>query len=281
MRALVRYSPQAFVDLLLPGAYYIKHIPEKLRNWQLEVDALLEAVVDDEDILIHIEFQTYHDPTIAERLLRYNVLAQGEYQKPVQSFVIYLLKDGPVSASPLIWTIPRGQKREEFLRFHYGSIEIGELTPEFFLQMGQPALLPFLPLAKGGATKENVERMFAEMVPANDKNLELVGFTLASMVFKRAKNALDWDWLQERFKHMHDILRESPIYQLILEEGLQELRQTIADIVQLRFPDLVGFAEQKVAEINDLDRLRRLNIEMVTAQSAEHARRVLLDQEHV
>ncbi len=81
---------------------------------------------------------------------------------------------------------------------------------------------------------------------------------------------------------MHDILRESPIYQLILQEdlqegcqegfqaGLQALRQAIADIVQLRFPDLVGFTEQTMAKISDLDRLRRLNVEMVTAQSAEH-----------
>jgi hypothetical protein len=27
----------------LPGAYYTRQLPEKLKNWQLEVDALLEA----------------------------------------------------------------------------------------------------------------------------------------------------------------------------------------------------------------------------------------------
>jgi predicted transposase YdaD len=289
MRALVRYDPQAFVDLVLPGAHYIKHKSEKLRNWQLEVDALLDAVICGEEILIHIEFQTYHDPKIAERLLRYNVLAQGEYQKPVRSYVIFLLKDGPVAPSPLLWTVPGYHGREEFLRFHYGCIEIAELTPEWILQTGQLALLPFLPLTKGGATQETVERMFAEMEPANNKNLEIIGFTLASMVLGRTKNTLGWDWLQERFKHMHDILRESPIYQLILQEGLQEglqkghleglqmQRQTIADIVQVRFPDLVTLAEQKAAQISDPTQLRHLSIKMVTAQDAEQARRLLLD----
>jgi len=180
--------------------------------------------------------------------------------------------------------------KEEILRFYYGTIEIGELTPEFIIQSDQPALLPFLPLTKGGATTENVERMFVEIVPANNKNLELVGFTLASMVFRRVKNTLGWDWLQERFKYMHDILRESPIYQMILQEGREEgqeagqikaLRQTIIDIIQVRFPDLVSVAEQRVASISNLTILRHLSIEMVTAQSSKQAQRILLEQQQV
>lgn len=41
MRMLVQTDPQAFVDFAFPGAYYVQRCPEKLRNWQLEVDALL------------------------------------------------------------------------------------------------------------------------------------------------------------------------------------------------------------------------------------------------
>ncbi len=131
-------------------------------------------------------------------------------------------------------------------------------------------------------------------------DLKLVGFTLASLVFNRKKSKLDWKWLQKRFKHMHDILRESPIYQLILKEGRQEgrqkgrqegrkegrqegreeglkaLRQSITDVVQIRFPDLVGLTQQHVAEIQDPDGLRRLTVEMVKAQSLEDARQALL-----
>ncbi|GAC1367972.1 MAG: hypothetical protein NVSMB44_34140 [Ktedonobacteraceae bacterium] len=282
MRTLIRFSPQAFVDLVLPGAQYVKQQPEKLRNWQLEVDALLDAVMCGEEILVHIEFQTYNDSMMAERLLRYNVLARSEYKKPVRSYVIYLLKDGSVQPSPLRWTAQGEQGQEEVLRFHYGSLEIGDLTPDFLIRMGQPALLPFIPLTRGGATQENVKRMFAEIELAHNTNLELIGFTFASMVFRHEKNTLSWDWLQERFKYMHDILRESPIYQMILEEGLQEnlqrLRQIISDIVQIRFPELVDLASQHVAKISDSNLLQQLNIEMATARDAEQARRILLDR---
>jgi len=61
MHTLVRIDPQAFVGLVLPGAQYVKHRSEKLRNWQLEVDALLDAVICGEEILIHIPFEGWSD----------------------------------------------------------------------------------------------------------------------------------------------------------------------------------------------------------------------------
>lgn len=55
MRILVHFDPQTFVGLVLPGARYVRQRPEKLKNWQLEVDALLDAVVDGEEIIISSE----------------------------------------------------------------------------------------------------------------------------------------------------------------------------------------------------------------------------------
>ena len=286
MRALVHFDPQTFVDFVLPGAQYVHQRAEKLPNRQLEVDALLDAVVCGEEILVHIEFQAYNDTNMPERLLKYNVLARTEYKKPVRSYVIWLLKDGPVHPSPLCWMAPGHQGPEEMLRFSYESIEIGDLTPDFLIKTGHPALLPFIPLTNGGDTPEQVERMFAELAPANNRNLELIGFTLASLVFLRKKSKLYWKWLQERFAHMHDIIRESPIYQLILKEGRQEgqrkeglktLRKSVTTVVQIRFPDLVKLTKQKITKIHDPKQLEDLLAEMVKAESLEQARQILLD----
>jgi hypothetical protein len=46
MRLLVRKSPQAFVDLVIPRARFVREYPHKLRSWQLEVDALLYVMID-------------------------------------------------------------------------------------------------------------------------------------------------------------------------------------------------------------------------------------------
>jgi predicted transposase YdaD len=106
LRKLVRANPQAFVTWILGEAKFIGELPEKLKTWKLEVDALLRTFVNGQEMLLHIEFQTYNDPGMAERLLRYNVLLRSEYKLPVLSCVIYLLRDGSVPPSLLRWSVP-------------------------------------------------------------------------------------------------------------------------------------------------------------------------------
>lgn len=147
MCLLVRKSPEAFVHLLLPQASYVQEFSQKLRNWQLEADIILEVIVEEQYMLLHLEFQTYYDGEMPERLLRYNVLIRSEYKMPVLSCVIYLLHKGNTHASPLCWSVPTGKS---ILRFDFETIEISELTPEEILHIGQIGLLPLLPLTKGG-----------------------------------------------------------------------------------------------------------------------------------
>ena len=77
MRKLVRASPQAFVHLIIPEGVFIKERSDKLRNWKLEPDALLDVQVNGKAMLLHLEFQTHNDPSMPERLLRYNVLTRS------------------------------------------------------------------------------------------------------------------------------------------------------------------------------------------------------------
>src|SRR5579872_2919281 len=94
LRKLVRANPQAFITWILGEGKFIAGLPEKLKTWKLEVDALLRTYVKGHEMLLHIEFQTCNDLEMAERLLRYNVLLRSEYKLPVVSCVIYLLRDG-------------------------------------------------------------------------------------------------------------------------------------------------------------------------------------------
>lgn len=299
LRTLVRANPQAFIWWLLGEALFIRELPHKLKTWKQEVDALLLVLVNGQELLLHIEFQTYHDSTMAERLLRYNVLARSEYGLPVVSWVIYLLRDGNVPQSPLRWTTPGGQ---EVLEFHFGVIEVAKLSPEELLHMAQPGLLPLLPLTRGGAKREVVQTMFAGLEAAGRTDLMSIGGTIASLVFNR-ENPVELDWLNRRLHKMHDLLRESPFFQEILqegrEEGLQEglqkglqeglqklhqekleaLRETLLKVVQARFPKVVRLAKGQAAIIDDLETLEDLIVKVSTAQNAKEAKRYLLDEE--
>lgn len=285
LKKLVQADPQAFVSWFVPDASFTGARPHELKHWTLEVDALLAVQVSEQDMLLHLEFQTYNDPAMAERLLRYNVLARSEHRLPVLSCVIYLLGGGEASPSPLSWIVPTGQ---EVLQFHYQSIELKALLPEEVLQTGLTGLLPLLPLTKNGARREIVETMFGRLLAAKKIELVPIGYTLASLAFSR-ENPGDQDWLFRRFHEMHDILRETPIYQEILKEGREEgleqglqrgqleaLRQAVVEVVVERFPRLVRLTKKQVALIEDPEVLRHVLVKVSIAQSAQEAREHLL-----
>lgn len=81
-----------------------------------------------------------------------------------------------------------------------------------------------------------------------------------------------------------DILRESPIYQEIVEQGreeerqqeLQRQRQTLAGFVQRHFPEITALAKQQADGITDTGVLQAVILKLLDAQTVEEARQILL-----
>jgi predicted transposase YdaD len=147
------------------------------------------------------------------------------------------------------------------VRFHYRSIELGKLVAGGLLQTGLVGLLPLLPLTKDGARPEVVEEMITGLISAKKTESLWIGYALASKVLKD-----DLKWLKRRFAMLEDILRDTPVYQEVLaegmEKGLEAQRQTLLDIVQERFPEIARLAKQQVDAIEDTDVLRRLTVKI-------------------
>ncbi len=169
------------------------------------------------------------------------------------------------------------------------NIEVGQLEPEDILNTNIVALLPLLSLTKGGATREELLKMFRELKTRSDdetetNELELIAYTLAALVLQR-ENKVDLDWLIRRFREMHDILRESPIYQEILSEGreegreegrLEHSRHILVVLTQVRFPSLITLAQRQAAAINDLKVLDDVIVKIGLAQTQEEVQAYLL-----
>jgi predicted transposase/invertase (TIGR01784 family) len=281
LKTLVRTSPQAFVDWIAPGARFVGERRCELKNWKLEVDSLLDVMVGEELMLLHIEFQSRNDAEMGDRLLRYNVLIRGEYKLPVLSCVIYLFRVGTIQRSPWIWRLPTGH---EVNRFQFVDIEMFELAPQDLLHIGQPGLLPLLPLTRGGATREVVTEMLDRLVPSEHRELTSIGCALATLIFQRL-NTAELGWFRRRISMIDDLLRESPFYQWILEEGeekglekgrLQELRNSVIRFVRARYPALEELAEKQVASCEDIERLDQLRTNLYTARSAKKVKQYLL-----
>ena len=88
---------------------------------------------------------------------------------------------------------------------------------------------------------------------------------------------------------LEDILRDTPVYQEVLaegmekglEEGLEKVleaqRQTLLDIVQERFPEIARLAKQQVDAIEDTDVLRRLTVKISIVKTSMEAEQYLLN----
>ncbi len=290
LKKLISANPQDFISLVLGEGDFEKTLDHELKSVHIYADALLQAVQNGEQMLVHIEFQSGNDPKMQERLLEYNTLASREYDYlPVYSCVIYLKKDGDIPQAPFIKKIPNGK---EVVRFHYSSIELYDIPADELLDAGLVGLLPLLPLTKDGARHEVVEKMITSLVFAERTELLWFGYALASKVFKA-----DLSWLRRRFAVFNDILRDTPIYQEVLEEGMemgiekgiekghqealqQELRrqrEALLDIVLERFPKIARLTSKLIETIEDPAILLRLIVKMSTVQTAEEAKQLLFD----
>lgn len=286
LSTLINSNPQALLDLVLPGAICNYHHKTKLSGTQRQPDAVLDVQRYGERFIVNPEIQSYQDTKMADRLLLYHVLLWSEYKCPVRSYVIVLLKRAKMAPSPLLWTQPGeppGLKTER-IRFSYETIEMWEKHPEDLLYLKHVELLPLLPLTQGGATREIVVVMFDRLAGEQYHEFALIGFTFAAIMFRTLKQDSDLEWLEKRFRHMHDILRESPVYEWILDEGREEgiqqgvqaMQQAAINMVIARFAELESLARVRISALRDLERLQHLIIDLSISHSPEEMKRVLL-----
>ncbi|HEX3640954.1 MAG TPA: hypothetical protein VHV10_06670 [Ktedonobacteraceae bacterium] len=298
MSALVGSNPQAFLDLVLPGSSFRKHHRNKLGISERQPDAIIQAWHPiDKEFLFNPEFQTSKEKHIPERLLLYNILLRWEFEHvlPVRSEVIYLTKNEQIEQPPLCWPTLGKHNGEESI-FDYGNTEMWKKLPEDLISLEHMELLPLLPLTQGGMQREVVEYMFALLPGEQYRQLAMMGFLFAALAFRRARHYSDQEWLERRFSHMHEILRESPAYQWILDEGIEEgiqrgiqqgvqqgreegilaMQQAAINMVIARFAELESLARARITVVSNLERLQHLIIDLSITHSQEEMERVLL-----
>ena len=230
--------------------------------------------------IVHIEFQRYEDEQMAWRVLEYNVFTTCKYKCPVHSFVIYLKKEGKIAESPLIIPESGGP---EIWRFYFTNVKLWEISTEKFRRMQSVGILPLLALTREGGRREVVDEVIAriEQAPIEQEkrdNLLTIAFHLFTLGLD---DPADKDWLRKRFAMYRDIIHDTEIYQIILQEGhekgLEEgiekgceaFHQLILEDIQDRFPELIEYATECVNAVTDLNALKKLVRPVAHASSAD------------
>ena len=300
LKVLLSENPQDFATWLLKGSVVKEKLLTEFTGRKVSADALLNVIYNGEEVLLHIEFQSENDTTMADRLLEYNFRARREHKRDVYSCVIYLRQDGNVPTSPLIWTFT---KDKEILRFHFQSIKIAKLSAGDLRQTNLLGLLPLMILTKDGATHERAEEILTKLEFAEQVDILQVTYTLFELVL----NKDDQQWLDRRFQQMQELFRKvSPYKEEInaareeglekgreealkaIEEGLkkveeehqkrlQDNRQMLINLVQKLFPSLVTLARKQTDSITEPSILRTMHTKLLSANTLEEAIQYLVE----
>ncbi len=214
--------------------------PSELSAEPIRADALIlmESVND----ILHIEFQTRGHVAIPFRMTDYRLRGHKRYpNKTMYQFVVYLYEND----SPLVY-----QNTFEIsgLRHEFQVIRLWEQPVAAFLN--NPGLLPFAALAKA----ENPESVLQEVAqrienitdPSEKGDIAAAAAVLAGLV-------LDRPVIRRILRR--DIMRESTIYQEILEEGeqvgvIKGERRIILRLLKSRFGELPTVIEAQLAELS-------------------------------
>jgi predicted transposase YdaD len=186
-----------------------------------ETDSLLRVQGQAGPFLALTELQLRHDPEMPTRLAAYAALARQKYKLDLFVTVIYLLPP-PVGVTPerSLHREFRGQMaHQDFQVIALWELEAGQILAG----IPNPALLPFVPLMRGGATKEMLVAC-AERIRQEPEALELetVLAVLAGYVLKAdvIKQVLRWEMtLFKESSIIKELLTEE--HRLGFEEGLQ------------------------------------------------------------
>jgi predicted transposase YdaD len=296
MKWLSTVAPEDMIALLLgDGVEFVGLANTELESETIVSDMLYYVTRGKRKGLLHIEFQKRRDSNMADRLWEYNSRAKIKYGLPVWSCVIYLTKDS-TPEGPCWWTFPLTDRSVQM--FDFDVVKMWEIPTETLLSLDRLSLLPLLPLTREGLRREVIDRAIDLLMPRGEephRNLLSLTYGFASLVFKQE----DQEWLQWRFDMLYDILRESPAFQRMAQEGKREgleqgrvegleqgraeglsmLREMAANLLVTRFSNAAITVDMLhiLDGIADMRTLQLVTLNLATVQTPEAAQQILTD----
>ncbi len=233
--------------------------PKELSLEPIRADALI--LLQSDEKILHIEFQTQPDPEIPFRTIDYRIRGYRRFpQKEMHQVVIYLNRTNSELVYQNIFTLTRTRHEFEIIR-------LWEQPPEVFLQ--NPGLLPFAVLSNSPNPENVLNQVAREINQISDNRTQS---NVAASAAILAGLVLNQDLIKRVLRS--DIMRESPIYQEILQEGEEKGRaegkaEGKAETLQQVAIDLLSTN----MALEDISRVTGLSVEQLRVLQSEQSDR--------
>ncbi|NEP19478.1 MAG: Rpn family recombination-promoting nuclease/putative transposase [Leptolyngbya sp. SIO4C1] len=263
---LVETFSTDFATWLLGESVTLSEIsPSELSLEPIRADALM--LLQSEQMVLHLEFQTQPGPAIPFRLLDYRVRGYRRFPgKPMRQIVIYLQQSRSALVRQTTFELENTRHQFEVMR-------LWEQPTESL--MAAPGLLPFAVLSQTddrAATLQQVAEQIEQISASRvQSNVAAATAILSGLVLEKGL-------IQSILRR--ELMQESVIYQEIKAEGIQEgiqqgiqegIQQGIQQGIQERTREerqlALRLLTRKVGEIPDdyCDRIEQLNLSQVEA----------------
>jgi predicted transposase/invertase (TIGR01784 family) len=203
---LVENFPTDFASWLLGKPIPLTKLePSELSADPIRADSVI--LLESAEVIVHLEFQTKTDDTMAYRMANYYLRLYGKYPiKDIHQTVIYLRE----TKSSLVHQSSFNTKK---LNHEFNVIRLWEQPTEIFQQY--QGLLPLAVLTKTGDRTETL-REVAQLINNIDDRKVKSNVAAATAIISGL--ALDHEVIQRLLRS--EIMEESVVYQEILREGL-------------------------------------------------------------
>ena len=266
---LAEQDPESLLILLgflQPGQQaHVELLPREVSVSALLPDQPYLVETEQGSCVVHIEAQTIYDPLIPERMAEYGARLWVRYRLPVSSYVLLLTRKGLPERAPTRARVDAGDVQ---IRVHYRLVKLWNVSARRVLAMDRESLLPFVPLMRGGQAELEIGAQRLSLVRDERKQQELgLHFLLLGGLRYNREDILEL--IGSKSMIPLEQLKESSVYQLIVEEGLKEGRrqgevkgraETLRRLVEKRFPGL-NVASQ-IERIGDAQVLQELILEV-------------------
>jgi len=271
-KKLIGLAPDAWLRWVTQQPAIVAHgvLSSEFQWIGRESDVLVQAYLPGYgELLVLNELQLRYDPRMPLRVRAYSALAEERYNLPVYPVVINILPPSKKRAMPTSY-------QSEVLGLHarqdYRVINLWQVDAEIVFRQPLPPLLPFVPILRGGGEEVVVRRALQAL--RDDSQLSVLEPLLAFF----ATFVLESQLVQQIMRWDMAVLRESPWYQEILQEGLEQGKQELIPWIEVSLELKFGHEGlqllPEIAKIQNLDRLRLIRESMTTVKTLEELRRL-------
>ena len=268
----IETNPQDFVNLCfkfgLPNITVLEIVtPEQPTVEMHQVDTLIKALHDNQEVLVHFEFQTTdsYNPEMPLRMAGYIIRAIEVYRLPVYSNVIYLRPDAGNNDPGKFAQNLEGHN----ISIEYQVFRLIEMDGQEILDLKPVGLIPFTPLMKRPADMNEEEWLrrcvqTADGIDVPNKPEYLGSLAVLGNLVYDAQTILEIiseETMQQSSiaEYLAPEAHKQGIQQGI-QQGAQEIiRENIIEALAFRLqPEVAETFKSDLEAINDLQRLRQL-----------------------